>query len=179
MRLIAWRDAGIVLEPGCRRCSERTLFRRAGLMPKAKIKSKLAVQRDELFLIEGPEVSIFLACASRVDELRVLARDYECGELTRIAFSRRSTIVVAELCKLVAATERFDIVHPLMDFGKFSPFFWSWYNWWHDFLWDFTPDQVCYLERKARESGSARSAHRPKNDWVQYRHTPAFALVVT
>jgi hypothetical protein len=155
------------------------LFCRAGLMPKAKIKSKLAVQRDELFLIEGPEVSIFLACASRVDELRALARDYESGELTRIAFSRRSTIVVAELCKLAAATERFDIVCPLADFGKFSPFFWSWYNWWNDFLMDLTSDQICQLERQAHQTGAARSAHRPKNDWIQYRHTPAFALVVT
>jgi|SRR5579862_8317112 len=147
-------------------------------MPKTKTKSKVRAERDERFLLESPEVSIFLACVAAVNELRCLANSYESGELTRVAFSRQSTCVVAELSEVAAATERFDIVCPILEFGKFSPFFWRWFNWWNDFLKDLTPRQVSYLVRVARQ-GTASAIHRPKNDWIRYRHTPAFALVFT
>lgn len=151
---------------------------RAHDMPKTKVKSKFKVETDETFLEESPELSIFLACVSAVNELRTLAGAYETGELSRIAFSRHSTSVVAELSELALATERFDVVCPVMEFGRFSPFFWRWFNWWHDFLKDLSPRQVGYLERAAL-AGSTSSAHRPKDHWVKYRHTPAFALVLT
>ena len=150
----------------------------ANAMPKTKTKLKFASERDEQFLREAPEVSIFLACVAAVDQLRRLASAYESGQLTRVGFSRQSTGVVAELCELAAATERFDIICPVLEFGRFSPFYWRWFNWWNDFLKDLTPRQVSYLERSARE-GACTLAHRPKNDWVHYRHTPAFALVIT
>jgi hypothetical protein len=148
-------------------------------MPKTKTKSKIKVERGNEFLLHAPEVSIFLACVSAVNELRELASAYEAGELTRLAFSRRSTCVVGELSELASATERFDIVYPLMEFGRFSPFFWRWFNWWNDFLKDLTPRHLSYLEKMAREGTANGRAHRPLNDWVHYRHTPAFALVIT
>lgn len=147
-------------------------------MPKTKTKSKVRPERGEKFLLESPEVSIFLACAAAVNELRCLACCYESGELTRVAFSRQSTSVVAELSQVAAATERFDILCPILEFGKFSPFFWRWFNWWNDFLKDLTPRQVSYLVRSSRE-GTASAARRPKDDWIRYRHTPAFVLVFT
>ena len=148
-------------------------------MPKTKTKLKVPAVQDEKFLLEGPEVSIFLACLAAVNELRWLASAYECGELNRIAFSRESTSVVARLSELASATERFDIVCPVIEFGKFSPFFWRWFNWWNDFLRDWTGRQVKRLERLVREGDPAGVAQRPDNDWVRYRHTPAFALVIT
>jgi hypothetical protein len=148
-------------------------------MPKTKTKAKQTVERNERFLLEAPEVSIFLACLAAINQLRWLASAYECGELTRVAFSRQSTCVVAELSELVSATDRFDIVCPVFEFGSFSPFFWRWFNWWNDFLKDWTPRQVSNLERMAREGGAVGASHRPQDDWVRYRHTPAFSLVVT
>jgi hypothetical protein len=148
-------------------------------MPKTKSKAKQSLARNEKFLLEAPEVSIFLACLAAVNQLRWLASAYECGELTRVAFSRQSTCIVAELSELVSATERFDIVWPVAEFGRFSPFFWRWFNCWNDFLKDLTPRQVAHLERLAREGAEGGSSHRPKEDWVRYRHTPAFALVIT
>jgi hypothetical protein len=148
-------------------------------MPKTKTKAKQRVERNERFLLEAPEVSIFLACLAAVNQLRWLASAYECGEVTRIAFSRQSTCVVAELNELVSATERFDIVWPVAEFGRFSPFFWRWFNWWNDFLKDLTPRQVSLIERLARGGATAGTTNRPKEDWVRYRHTPAFALVIT
>ena len=148
-------------------------------MPKTKIKAKLRNEQDGEFLLQAPEVSIFLACVAAVNQLRGLAAAYESGELTRVAFSRRSTGVVGELSELASATERFDIVCPVLEFGRFSPFFWRWFNWWNDFLKDYTPRQVSSLVRLATRGKITSSAHRPKDDWVHYRQTPAFALVIT
>jgi hypothetical protein len=148
-------------------------------MPKTKIKSKGKCESDSQFLLEAPELSIFLACVTAVNQLRGLAAEYEAGELTRIAFSRRSTGVVAELSELAGATERFDIVCPVLEFGLFSPFFWRWFNWWNDFVKEHTPRQVSYLVRLARTRTDGSSGHRPSDDWLRYRNTPAFALVIT
>ncbi len=148
-------------------------------MPKTKLKPTLKPGRNPDFLLQAPEVSIFLACLASVNELRFLASGYETGEVTRIDFSRESSGLVAELNELASATERFDIVCPVSEFGQFSPFFWRWFNWWHDYLQELRPRQVSHLEKLARESGSALRAYRPKDSWVRYRHTPAFALVIT
>jgi hypothetical protein len=148
-------------------------------MPKTKIKSSFTVERRRHFRLEAPEVSIFLACLASVNELRSLANIYDRGGLTRTQFSQQSSAVVSELNELASATERFDIVCPVMEFGSFSPFFWRWFNWWNDYLRELKPRQVSYLEKLARQDGPVLSAHRPKADWVRYRHTPAFALVIT
>src|SRR5260370_37280953 len=148
-------------------------------MPKTKTKSKFRVGRDKRFLTDAPEVSIFLACVSAVNELRWLASAYECGELSRRTFSQESSAVVAELDEVAAATERFDIVCPVVEFGRFSPFFWRWFNWWNDYLREMTPRQISHLDRLVREGAPKAHEQRPKEHWLRYRHTPAFALVVT
>jgi len=148
-------------------------------MPKTKIKSKVKGESSARFLLDAPEVSIFLSCVAAVNQLRGLAAEYEAGEVSRIAFSRRSTTVVAELSELAGATERFDIVCPVLEFGRFSPFFWRWFNWWNDFLKDHTPRQVSQLVRFAQGATVGSSGHRPKDHWLTYRSTPAFALVIT
>lgn len=148
-------------------------------MPKTKIKSKSTLELGTRFLAAAPEVSIFLACVAAVNQLRALAAAYDSGELTRIAFSRRSTGIVADLSELANATERFDILCPVVEFGTFSPFFWRWYNWWHDFVDEFTPRQINQLVSVAQEGRACRTATKPKADWLCYRQTPAFALIIT
>jgi hypothetical protein len=148
-------------------------------MPKTKIKSKAKLELGTQFLAAAPEVSIFLACVAAVNKLRALATAYDAGQLTRVAFSRRSTGIVADLSELANATERFDIVCPVVEFGSFSPFFWRWYNWWHDFIRDFTPRQVNNLVLGAQQGKASAAAKRPKADWLHYRQTPAFALIIT
>ena len=148
-------------------------------MPKTKIKSKSKLELGTRFLAAAPELSIFLACAAAVNQLRALAAAYDSGELSRIAFSRRSTGIVADLSELAHATERFDIVCPVAEFGRFSPFFWRWFNWWHDFVENFTPRQVNQLVLVAQGGRTCSTASRPKADWLCYRQTPAFALIIT
>lgn len=173
------RRDSVVQQPeaahGVAQCKESKLR----VMPKTKVKSKFRREQDGEFLLRAPEVSIFLACVAAVNQLRALAAAYESGELTRVAFSRRSTCVVGELSELASATERFDIVWPVLEFGRFSPFFWRWFNWWNDFLKDYTPRQVSQLVRLATRSSVTSSGHRPKDHWLHYRQTPAFALVIT
>ncbi|HTL16712.1 MAG TPA: hypothetical protein VL793_05710 [Patescibacteria group bacterium] len=147
-------------------------------MPKTKINAKVRPERDAEFLVVAPEVSIFLACMAAVDELRALATTYESGELTRVAFSRRSTRVVAELSELANATERFDIVCPVLEFGLFSPFFWRWFNWWSDYLQDLSPRQLTRVEKLSQEPEYSSKQPRPPAHWLKYRSTPAFALVI-
>lgn len=148
-------------------------------MPKTKVKTSPKIERDAGFLLNAPEVSIFLACLASVNELRFLASAYEAGDLNRTEFSQQSSSVVAELSELVAITERFDIIRPVVEFGQFSPFFWRWFNWWHDYLRELRPGQVTYLEKLARQSAPTLQAHRPKSDWVHHRGTPSFALVIS
>jgi hypothetical protein len=154
-------------------------IQRLNEMPKTKINSKAKPELESHFLLEAPEVSIFLACVAAVNQLRALAAQYETGELSRVAFSRRSTVIVADLSELACATERFDIVCPVLEFGKFSPFFWRWYNWWQDFLRDFTPRQVNRLVQLTGKSPQPSRGDHPRSDWLRYRQTPAFALVIT
>ena len=147
-------------------------------MPKTKVNAKAKPERDAQFLLIAPELSIFLACMGTVDELRDLAASYESGDLTRVAFSRRSTRVVAELSELANATERFDIVCPVLQFGVFSPFFWRWFNWWNDYLQDLSPQRLARVEKLSQQPEYSSKQPRPPAHWLKYRNTPAFALVI-
>ena len=148
-------------------------------MPKTAVKSKLRIEKDNGFLREAPEVSIFLACYGMVEELRNLERAFRENELGDQGFFEEFNEVLSQLTKVVEATDRFDVVWPVMDYGRFSPFFWRWFNWWDDYLRELRPRQLAQIERLARERKPAATQHRPKEDWLWYRHTPAFCLVVS
>lgn len=144
---------------------------------KSNVKtSEPAIEKDKAFFAGAPEISIFVACCVLVNELRGLERGLREGDLTQPAFDEKSKGVLARLCEAVASTQRFDIVMPLIEPGHFSPFFWSWFNWWDDYLKALTPSEVAEAERRARERGSLIDDLRPKNHWVSYRKTPAICL---
>src|SRR5262249_48736920 len=120
-------------------------------MPKTAAKAKLRVERDSDFLANAPEISIFLACYDLVKELRRLERAFNAEELSDRAYFRQFNSVLLQLTAIAAATERFDIVFPVMDYGRFSPFFWRWFNWWDDYLQGLTTRQIGQIERQARQ----------------------------
>lgn len=148
-------------------------------MPKIASKAKLRVERNNEFLRDAPEVSIFLACLGMIDELRHLERSFRASGLSEQSFFEQFSEILCQLTQVVEATERFDVVWPVIDYGKFSPFFWRWFNWWDDYLQGLTPRQIGQLERLARTRKPAVNRHRPREDWLWYRHTPAFTLVVS
>jgi hypothetical protein len=122
-------------------------------------------------------VSLFIACRGLVNELRGLDVAFRSGELPSRAFSEQVHAVLAHLNETVEATERFDIVCPVMEHGQFSPSFWRWFNWWDDYLKGLSVTQLGDLTRQARERVPTVNDYRPESHWVTYRPTPAFALL--
>jgi hypothetical protein len=114
-----------------------------------------------------------------VNQLRGLERAFKGGEFNLSAFLDKSNAVLSQLTETVSATERFDIVLPVMDYGQFSPFFWRWFNWWDDYFKGLSPGQIAHIERLARERVRNVDDYRPADHWVTHRHTPAFTLVPT
>lgn len=146
-------------------------------MPKTTSKPKLQVRRDNDFLRDAPEVSIFLATLGMMNQLRELEQAFSKGELRDRTFFNKFNSVLAQLTSIVEATERFDIVTPVMDYGHYSPFFWRWFNWWDDYFQGLNSKAIEQLDRSARCRKPTVEGYRPEGDWVRYRHTPAFKLV--
>lgn len=145
--------------------------------PKTKT-SEAATEKENSFFLGAPEISVFVACCVMVNELRALERSFQMGDLTPSAFQEKSRKVLDRLSEAAKATQRFDIVMPVVEWGHFSPFFWRWFNWWDDYLKALTPSQVAETERRARERGSLIEDLRPKDHWVSYRNTPAICLEI-
>jgi len=147
-------------------------------MPKAT-QIKVRIIRGSNGLRTAPEISVFIACRGMVDELRRLACAFNAQQMTKRLFMGKCKAVLASLHEAAEITERFDVVLPVVDYGQFSPFFWRWFNWWDDYMQGLTPRQIGQLERLARERKPTLDRHRPREDWLRYRHTPAFSLVVS
>jgi len=145
------------------------------LKPKVK-PAGLEPEKDATFFLSAPEISVFVACCVMVNELRGLERAVHAGDIIDGAYAQKSRAVLDRLSEAVEATHRFDIVQPVMQSGRFSPFFWRWFNWWDDYLKALTPSQVAETERRTRERGSLIEDLRPKGHWLTYRKTPAIAL---
>jgi hypothetical protein len=148
-------------------------------MPKTTTKVPAQVPQEKEVLQSEPEVSLFISCLVMVNQLRGLERAFKGGEFNLNAFLDKSNAVLSQLTETVSATDRFDIVLPVMDYGQFSPFFWRWFNWWDDYFKGLTPAQISHIERLARERARNVKEFRPLEDWLAYRHTPAFTLVPT
>ncbi len=141
--------------------------------------SKFGIEQYKEFLRNATEVCLFLVCLGVVNELRGLEAAFKRRELTRRVFLDKAHVALAHLNETVDATERFDIVMPVMGCGQFSPSFWRWFNWWDDYFKGLTLTQLDDLARQARERVQTVDGYRPENHWVTYRNTPAFTLLPT
>lgn len=133
-------------------------------------------ERELAFFLGAPEISVFVACCVMINELRGLRRSRQSGDITETVFQTKNQSVLDRLSEAVEATQRFDVIFPVMARDRFSPFFWRWFNWWDDYLKSLTPSQVAETEQHAREDGSLIDDLRPKGHWVKYRSTPAICL---
>ncbi len=77
---------------------------------------------DTEFLLSAPEINIFSACRHVVD-LLVAAQEPARGGARQSGGNERVSPLLAQLCRLAEATQRFDIVLPVMAEGTFSSFF--------------------------------------------------------
>src|SRR6267154_1536196 len=141
-------------------------------MHKTTAKSNLGLEQDNEVLVNAPEVSVFIHCLVMANQLRGLERAFKKDEIDRNAFRDKSNAVLKQFNEAVAATEPFDIVMPVFEFGQFSPFFWRWFNWWNDYFKSLTPMQIGVIKGLARERVASVNNYRPEDDWVRYRTTP-------
>jgi len=139
-------------------------------------KSESGVLRD--FLVNAPEVTVFMTCCAMVNELRALERAFRVGEIAESPFLERYGRVLGQLSGAVAATERFDLVLPVTEERQFSSSFWRWYNWWNDYFKTLTPMQIGEIGRLARERVPDVDERRPDGRWWEYTDTPGFTLMV-
>jgi hypothetical protein len=137
---------------------------------------KIVIQRDKEFLLNAPEVSVFVVCLGLVSELSALDYALKHGELSSRAFSQKANAVLAHLNETAAATERFDIVMPVMSHGQYSPFFWRWFNWWGDYLKALSSTEFSEVARQALARVPTVNEYRPASDWATCRNTPAFTI---
>ncbi len=144
---------------------------------KPKIKPQVSeTEKDVTLFLSAPEISVFVACCVMVNELRGLQRSTHLGDINKSVSQVKSSAVWERLSAAAEATQRFDVLLPVMERGQFSPFFWRWFNWWDDYLRALSPSQVAETERRAREQGSLAEHLRPRGHWVGYRSTPALSF---
>ena len=151
---------------------------RGSSMPKVSSIIKAVFEKEREFLLQTPEVVLFSACLAITQKVLTLERAFAAGKINRAAFIRRINILLSQLTRTAEATQRFDIVMPVMDFGRFSPTFWRWFNWWDDYRRSLTPTEIIQLERLVQARAPTISDYRPEGDWQTCRQTPPFRLEI-
>jgi hypothetical protein len=147
-------------------------------MPKAKHELNVLAQQGSDFLLNTPEIYVFMICSVLVDQMRGLECAFENGEIIESNWLEKAQVVLAILTKAVAATEQFNIVMPVTSCGGFSTSFWRWFNWWEDYFKGLAHTQIAQIERLARERSPGLETYKPTSHWVNCRPNPGFALRV-
>jgi len=147
-------------------------------MPKVSSILKAVVETEREFLLHAPEVLLFAACLGIIQNVVTLKRKFIARKINRASFIRRINILFSQLMRTAEATERFDIVMPVTDFGRFSPAFWRWFNWWDDYRKSLTPKELDQLERLAQRRARTINDYRPEGDWQTYCQTPPFRFEI-
>ena len=147
------------------------------LISETTTQTKLLVAQAKEFLQRAPEIAVFGVCCVMVDELRDLQRACNGGTLPMNGFLDKSNAVLGQFVQTAAATERFGVVMPVIEYGRFSPFFWRWYNWWDDYFKALTPGQVNEIETLARGGVAGANNFRPAGHWIEYRENAAFTIL--
>lgn len=140
--------------------------------PKKAARARL----DAEFLAAAPEVSIFMACFGLVNELKVLHKWRERGDLTERDFDNRFNCALSTFSLVADATWRFDLLLPVMGYAKFSTCFWRWFNWWDDYIKAQPPMQLAHIEWLAKVCSHDVDQFRPAGDWLEHRSDPAFTI---
>lgn len=139
--------------------------------------SNLMQEFDTEFLLHAPEIYIFSACRHVVDLLVAAQTPARTGGTRRARPEEQVSRLFSELSSLAQATQRFDIVVPVMPEAGFSPFFWRWFNWWHDYRQGLRAEELDLVHRLQEAADPGALDYRPHGDWLSYRATPPFGLL--
>lgn len=145
-------------------------------MTKAKNITNQA-RNDAEFIARAPEVSLFMCCFGGVNELKALNASIKDGKISQKDFEASFNMALRQFCNVAEATVRFDIIWPVFSYGRFSPFFWRWYNWWDDYLCKLNVMQMSHVRWLASERSPEVEKFRPPGSWIDYRQNPAFTVI--
>jgi hypothetical protein len=134
--------------------------------------SNVMQEFDTEFLVDAPEIYIFSACRHVIELVLAAQTAVKAGELDESAFAERVSPLFAQLRGLAQATQRFDIVMPFTPEAGFSPSFWRWFNWWHDYREGLSPKKLQRIHKLQHTSDPDALKYRPPGDWLKYRETP-------
>ena len=148
------------------------IFESQPYMLEAKTKDNVMQEFDTEFLLNAPEIYIFSACRHIVEQVLAARGALNTGEMDTSRYGVRLTPLLAQLRGLGAATQRFDIVLPLISETAFSPFFWRWYNWWFDYRQSLTSEDLDRVHRLQDAFDPAALEYRPPGHWLGHRATP-------
>ena len=147
-------------------------------MPKGSSILKAVVETEREFLLHAPEVLLFSACLGIIQKVLTLERTFHSPENqpSRIYSSNQRPVFPTHAHG--GSHGAIDIVMPVTDFGRFSPAFWRWFNWWDDYRRSLTPTEIDRLERLAQTRAPTINDYRPEGDWQTYRQAPPFRLEI-
>jgi hypothetical protein len=145
-------------------------------MPEATPVADVMQEFDAEFLLGAPEIYIFSACRHILELLGSAEGPASRGTRRAPVSDERRSGLLAQLCGLAEATERFDIVAPLIGEAIFSPFFWRWFNWWHDYRQGMAAQELERVHRLQEAWDLRALKYRPPGHWLRYRATPPSGL---
>jgi len=141
-------------------------------MLEANTKCNVMQEFDMEFLLNAQEIYIFSACRHILEQLQAFRASGPAGDGEQVKQ------LLHQLRGLAQATERFDIVVPWTPEAGFSPFFWRWFNWWHDYRQSLTRRQLDRVHRLQDALDPSVLTYRPVGDWLKYKETPPPGLNV-
>lgn len=148
-------------------------------MLETSIKCNVMQEFDTEFLLNAQEIYIFSACRHILEQLQAVQGAVNAGQSGLSRPPERVNLLINQLRGLAQATERFDIVVPWTPEAGFSPFFWRWFNWWHDYRQSLTRKQLERVHRLQDAFDPAVLKYRPGGDWLRFRETPPSGLNLT
>jgi hypothetical protein len=142
-------------------------------MSHATLPSEIMQEFDTEFLTRAPEIYIFSACRHIIGLILAARAAVKSGEIDGAGFEERVGPLLIQLKGLAQATDRFGIVVPFTPEAGLSPFFWRWFNWWHDYRQALTAEELDIVHRLQDASDPCALEYRPPGDWLAYRATAA------
>lgn len=156
-------------------------------MPDQSAKDSPQAELECQILNGAPELCIWMIVFGFLTTMAEIREDYATCKIDHSTFYPAFNSALAELIKTALATDRFGIILPVTherNFLKriekdpfyiiqadFSTFFWRWYNWWSDHIFEMDDVARQRLFQLGQRQAVALVSYKPPGDWMDYRRT--------
>jgi len=156
-------------------------------MPEQDAKDPIQEELERQILEGAPEICIWMIVFGCLTTMAEIREEYALSRIDHSTFYPAFNNAFAELIKTAEAVDRFGVIlavvtesnyrrrikkdpYYVID-AKFSSFFWRWYNWWADHLFELDDVARQRLFRLGHERSSTLAEYKPPGDWMHYRRT--------